>query len=176
SGAVVGVVDASPFFTWKRQSRDQRTTTLQTDPVALGIIGALSVGFIAAILFATVGFVVSAAVSAHERLTEFALLRALGLSPRQLSGWLSLENGLLVMISVIGGTILGLGLAWLILPFVTLTQSASEIVPGIIVVIPWSWIILLELAVVGLLAVVVTVLGLLLRRIGLGGLLRLGEE
>lgn len=176
SGAVVGVVDASPFFTWKLQSRDQRTTTLQTDPVALGIIGALSVGFIAAILFATVGFVVSAAVSAHERLTEFALLRALGLSPRQLSGWLSLENGLLVMISVIGGTILGLGLAWLILPFVTLTQSASEIVPGIIVVIPWSWIILLELAVVGLLAVVVTVLGLLLRRIGLGGLLRLGEE
>ncbi len=78
--------------------------------------------------------------------------------------------------SVLGGTLLGLGLAWLILPFVTLTQSASEIVPGIVVIIPWRWILLLEVAVVGLLVIVVVALGLLLRRIGLGGLLRLGEE
>lgn len=176
SEAAMATLDAPPFSSWKIQSADQRTAALQTDPVALGIIGALSVGFVAAALFATVGFVVSAAVSAHERLTEFALLRALGLSPRQLSGWLSLENGLLVLMSVIGGTALGLGLAWLILPFVTLTQSASEIVPGLIVVIPWRWIVLLELAVVGLLVVVVAILGVLLRRVGLGGLLRLGEE
>lgn len=176
ASAVASTLDAPPFSTWRLQSGDERTETLQTDPVALGIIGALSVGFIAAALFATVGFVVSAAVSAHERLTEFALLRALGLSPRQLSGWLSLENGLLVALSVLGGTVLGLGLSWLILPFVTLTQSASEIVPGIIVTIPWRWILLLEGAVVGLLVVVVVALGLLLRRIGLGGLLRLGEE
>ena len=176
ASSVASTLNDPPFSTWRLQSGVERTTTLQTDPVALGIIGALSVGFVAAALFATVGFVVSAAVSAHERLTEFALLRALGLSPRQLSGWLSLENGLLVAMSVLGGTLLGLGLAWLVLPFVTLTQSAGEIVPGIIVTIPWRWILLLELAVVGLLILVVIVLGLLLRRVGLGGLLRLGEE
>ncbi|MCC6935246.1 MAG: FtsX-like permease family protein, partial [Thermomicrobiales bacterium] len=158
------------------QSGDARVQALQTDPVALGIIGALSVGFVAAALFASVGFVVSSAVSAHERLTEFALLRALGLSPRQLSGWLSLENGLLVIMSVVGGTLLGLGLAWLVLPFVTLTQSAGAVIPAVIVTIPWTTILLLELAVIGLLVLVVIVSGILLRRVGLGGLLRLGEE
>jgi len=176
SEAVEATLDAAPFSTWKIQSGDARVQALQTDPVALGIIGALSVGFVAAALFASVGFVVSSAVSAHERLTEFALLRALGLSPRQLSGWLSLENGLLVIMSVVGGTLLGLGLAWLVLPFVTLTQSAGAVIPAVIVTIPWTTILLLELAVIGLLVLVVIVSGILLRRVGLGGLLRLGEE
>jgi ABC-type antimicrobial peptide transport system permease subunit len=123
-----------------------------------------------------IGFVVSAAVSAHERLTEFSLLRALGLSPRQLSGWLSLENGLLVLISLIGGTALGLLMAWMVLPFVTLTQDASTVVPGIIVAIPWGSILLLEGITIGALALVVLALAFLLRRVGLGTVLRLGEE
>ena len=72
-----------------------RHRTLATDPVALGIIGALGIGFVAAALFAIVGFVVSASVSARERINEFALLRALGLSSGQLSVWLSLENAVL---------------------------------------------------------------------------------
>ncbi|MCO5176807.1 MAG: FtsX-like permease family protein [Thermomicrobiales bacterium] len=176
SDRVETTLDAAPFSTWKLQSGDARVQALQTDPVALGIIGALSVGFVAAALFASVGFIVSSAVSAHERLTEFALLRALGLSPRQLSGWLSLENGLLVAMSVVGGTLLGLGLAWLVLPFVTLTQSAGAVIPAVIVTIPWATILLLELAIIGLLVLVVLVSGILLRRVGLGGLLRLGEE
>ena len=73
----------------------ERNRALATDPVALGIIGVLGIGVVAAGLFAVVGFIVSAAVSARERVTEFALLRALGLSSSQLSGWLSLENATL---------------------------------------------------------------------------------
>mgnify|MGYP006176450989 CR=1 FL=1 len=48
--------------------------------ISVLIIGVLTIGVVAAGLFAVVGFVVSAAVSARERVTEFALLRALGLS------------------------------------------------------------------------------------------------
>ena len=77
-----------------------RQLTLATDPIALGIIGALAIGFVAAALFAIVGFIVSAAVSARERIAEFALLRALGLSSGQLSVWLSLENAALATVSL----------------------------------------------------------------------------
>ena len=87
----------------------ERNQALATDPVALGIIGVLSIGVVAAGLFAVVGFVVSAAVSARERVTEFALLRALGLSSGQLSGWLSLENATLAAISLVAGTGAGPG-------------------------------------------------------------------
>jgi ABC-type antimicrobial peptide transport system permease subunit len=150
--------------------------TLRTDPVALGIIGALSLGFVAAALFAAIGFAVSSAVSARERLTEFALLRALGLSTRQLTSWLSLENGLLIAFSLIAGTALGLVLAYFILPLVSLTQAATQTIPEITVVIPWRSVLLLEGTSLAALVVVVVVLATLLRRIGLGSSLRLGEE
>lgn len=173
---IAATLGDAPYSSWKIDDRFTEAELLRTDPVALGIIGALSLGFVSAALFAVIGFVVSAAVSAHERLTEFSLLRALGLSPRQLSGWLSLENGLLVLISLVGGTALGLLMAWMVLPFVTLTQDASAVVPDIIVAIPWSSILLLEALTIGALAIVVLALAILLRRVGLGTVLRLGEE
>lgn len=176
SEAIVTTLENAPLSSWRVNDRFERAETLQTDPVALGIIGALTLGFVAASLFATVGFIVSAAVSARQRLHEFSLLRALGLSPGQLSGWLSLENGLLVGLSLVGGTLLGLGLSWTILPFVTLTQNASEVIPGIIVTIPWRTIVLLELVTVVGFALTVVILGLLLRRLGLGAVLRMGED
>src|SRR6185312_10166289 len=116
SDDVAAALGQPPYSSPQVDTRVDRMDSLRTDPVALGIIGALSLGFVAAALFAAIGFAVSSAVSARERLTEFALLRALGLSPRQLSSWLSLENGLLVAFSLIAGTALGLVLAYFILP------------------------------------------------------------
>jgi hypothetical protein len=174
--SIVAALWSAPYSSARVFDRVERATTLRTDPVALGIIGALSLGFVAAALFAAIGFVVNASVSARERLAEFALLRALGLSPRQLSGWLSLENSLLVVISLIGGTLLGLTLAWLILPLVTLTQGATAIVPGLIVDIPWRTVLLLELVTLLALALVVGILAVALRRLGLGSVLRMGED
>ena len=174
--AIASTLKLPPYSSPKISTRSDRTLTLRTDPVALGIIGALSLGFVAAALFAAIGFAVSSAVSARERLTEFALLRALGLSTRQLSSWLTLENGLLVFFSMLSGTLLGLLLAYFILPLVSLTQAAVQTVPGIIVVVPWRSIVILEGTSIVALAVVVLVLASMLRRVGLGSSLRLGEE
>ncbi len=176
SDNVATALQKPPYSSPKAQTRSDRNLTLRTDPVALGIIGALSLGFVAAALFAAIGFAVSSAVSARERLTEFALLRALGLSTRQLSSWLTLENGLLVFFSMASGTVLGLLLAFFILPLVSLTQAAVQTVPAITVVIPWRSIVLLEATSLVALAIVVIILATMLRRIGLGSSLRLGEE
>lgn len=165
-----------PFLSRQVQSQEGRATTLLSDPVALGAIGALSIGFIAALIFAGVGFVVSSVVSARERMTEFALLRALGLSPRQLLRWMTLENSVLLGVSLIFGTLLGLALAWLILPLISVTQQATRVFPEVSVVIPWRTILLLELGVVLVLVAVIGILALALRKLGLGSLLRLGED
>ncbi len=176
AAAVADRVDSPPFNSRSATSRVDRAEQLRTDPVALGVIGGLSLGFVAAALFATLGFVVSAAVSARERLTEFALLRAVGLSSGQLSTWLSLENGILVAISLVGGTGLGLLMAWIALPYITVTRDASAAVPPVLVAIPWSSIVILEVVTVLALGFIVLLLGGLLRRIGLGSALRLGED
>ena len=176
SDKVATALSGSPYSSPQVDTRADRMATLRTDPVALGIIGALSLGFVAAALFAAIGFAVSSAVSARERLTEFALLRALGLSTRQLTSWLSLENGLLIAFSLIAGTALGLVLAYFILPLVSLTQAATQTVPEITVVVPWRSVLILEGTSLAALVIVVIVLATLLRRIGLGSSLRLGEE
>jgi hypothetical protein len=69
SATVAAALAAPPFRSGSVDTIDDRNRALATDPVALGIIGALAIGFIAAALFAIVGFIVSAAVSARERLT-----------------------------------------------------------------------------------------------------------
>jgi ABC-type antimicrobial peptide transport system permease subunit len=155
---------------------NDRTRSLSTDPVALGIIGALTLGFVATGLFAIVGLTVSTAVSARQRRTEFALLRALGLSGRQLAASLWLENGSLVVVSLAAGTSLGLLIGWLVLPFVTVTQQATAPVPPVIVHVPWDRIAILDLASAVALGISVIVIGGVLRRIGVGSVLRMGED
>ena len=167
---------AAPYESIEAISTPERTAALQTDPVALGILGALALGVAAAAAFAGIGFAVSTSVAARERLTEFAVLRALGLSPRQLAGWLSLENVILVAVSLVIGTGLGLLIAWVVLPFVTLTQAGSAPLPGLVITIPWGQVLLLESVALGALAVTVAILALVLRRVGLGSALRIGED
>jgi ABC-type lipoprotein release transport system permease subunit len=174
--AVVAQLEAAPFSSVAVASQLGRARSLGTDPVALGIIGALALGVVAAGLFAVIGLVVSAAVSARERLTEFALLRALGLSSGQLSGWLSLENSMLAVVSLLAGTGLGLLIGWVALPFVTVTQQAAVPFPPVIVSPPWSGVLLLEAIGVVTLAVTVALLARLLRRLGIGSTLRMGED
>jgi ABC-type lipoprotein release transport system permease subunit len=167
---------ASPFNTVSLVTAAGRARSLSTDPVALGIIGALTLGFVATGLFAIVGLTVSTAVGARQRRTEFALLRALGLSGRQLASSLWLENGSLVLVSIVAGTTLGLLIGWLVLPFVTVTQRAAAPVPSVVIHVPWDGILLLDLGSAAALGVAVLVIGAVLRRIGVGSVLRMGED
>ena len=144
--------------------------------MALGIIGALSLGFIVAGLFAAIGLVVSASVAARQRRTEFALLRALGLSSRQLSAWLWLENSAVVIVSLVAGVGLGLLIGWVALPFVTVTQQAAAPFPPPVIRTDWSSIAVLVAVSTLSLGVTVLVLAQVLRRIGIGSVLRMGED
>jgi ABC-type lipoprotein release transport system permease subunit len=174
--ATAAALRATPYSSTSVLDRVERTRALQTDPLALGVIGALTLGFVAAALFAAIGFAVSAAVSARERLTEFAVLRALGLSPGQLAGWLAVEHALLVVVSLAAGTGLGLLLGWLVLPFATMKREPGPVLPAPTLTIPWDGIAILETLVVVVLGVTVLILVVLLRRVGLGSALRLGED
>jgi FtsX-like permease family protein len=174
--SVMRALTTIPIASQSVVSQADEGRTLAADPVALGVIGALAIGFVAAAVFAVVGFIVSASVSARERVTEFALLRALGLSSRQLSVWLSLENAVLAVVSLVAGTLLGLLLAWLVLPFITVTQGATTPYPPVDVEVPWGLIAILVAAGALALAATVASLAWLLPRIGLADVLRMSED
>jgi hypothetical protein len=77
---------------------------------------------------------------------------------------------------VLAGTGLGLGLAWLVLPFVTLTQDARVVVPPLLVEIPWAAIGAVYLVAAVALVIAVVVIGGVLRRVPVSGVLRSGQD
>ena len=174
--AVAATLRAAPLTALVSRHRRRAHPHPDADPVALGIIGALSVGFVVAALFAVIGLAISAAVSARQRRTEFALLRALGLSGRELSGWLWLENSAVVIVSLAAGTVMGLVIGWVVLPFITVTQAGASPFPPVLLEVPWGAIALLELLAIGALGITVVVLSRVLRRFGIGSALRMGED
>ena len=105
TAAVLDQLRAQPFRPDMILAREELALAASTDPLGLGVVGALILGALAAIVVGTIGFVVSATVSTSERFDEFAILRALGLSSRQLSAWITLENAFLLLL----GTVAGLG-------------------------------------------------------------------
>jgi ABC-type antimicrobial peptide transport system permease subunit len=155
--------------------RGRTAEALQSDPIALGSIAALSLGFAAAAVLAAVGFIVSAVASARERVNEFTLLRALGLSRRQLGTWLTLEQAFLAALGLIFGTIVGLVLVGLVLPLISVTQTGVTAFPDALIIYPLNAILALDLALVLVLVIVVVVLSAVVRRQGLASQLRIGQ-
>jgi ABC-type antimicrobial peptide transport system permease subunit len=88
-----------------------------------------------------------------------------------LSAWL-IENAFLLAAGLLAGTALGILLAWLVLPFATLTESGAATVPPAAVVIPWEAILPLYLLAGLLLVVTVALVTRSLSRIPLSGVLR----
>lgn len=135
---VVATLAGQQYAATQVISRTALVRALDNDPVALGLVGALALGSLAAAAFALIGFMVGSNVAIRERLGEFALLRALGLSSRQLNGWLALEQTFLLVVGLLAGAVIGILMAWLVLPFALVGDTGATLVPQPIIVVPWQ--------------------------------------
>ncbi|WP_344832178.1 FtsX-like permease family protein [Actinocorallia longicatena] len=145
-------------------------------PLGAALQGALFLGFLAALAFAVIGFAINATVSARERTTEFAVLRALGASHRQVFGMLAVEQAVLVLLGLAGGLGLGLGVAALAVPHLVLTVRATVPYPQVDLVVAWGPVLALLGGTLAVLALVLTALVARLRRAGSGALTRMGAD
>ncbi|MGH2512070.1 MAG: FtsX-like permease family protein, partial [Candidatus Limnocylindrales bacterium] len=119
SSAVARQLAAPPLSATTIVSREAIQASLRGDPVALGVVGALLLGAISAVIFAGLGFLVSASASIEARAAEFGLLRAIGLTESQLVRWLAVEQGILLAVGISAGSVLGAAIAWVVLPAVS---------------------------------------------------------
>jgi FtsX-like permease family len=122
-------------------------TALVGDPLSEVPQRALLAVAIAAVVLAITGFCVSIAAGVHQRRAENALLAALGVPPRAAAGQLCLEKLMLSLPSALAGLVLGVILAELLVPAITLTASATTPVPPVLIQFPWAQTLLLALAV-----------------------------
>jgi FtsX-like permease family len=118
-----------------------------SDPLSTVPQQALLVVAIAAAVLAITGFCVSIAAGVRQRRAENALLAALGVPPRSAAGQLCLEKLMLSLPSAVAGLALGVVLAELLVPAITLTSSATTPMPPVLIQFGWAQTLPLALAV-----------------------------
>jgi putative ABC transport system permease protein len=147
----------------------------QQRPERQGLFGALSVGFAAAAVLTALGFLLYAFFSFRRRFVELGVLRAIGLSPRQMTAFLAWELGFLVAIGLGAGTGLGVVLTNFFVPYLQVGSGTTSQIPPYIVRISWS-AVFRNYALFGVLFVVaLIVLIFLLMRIRIFQAIKMGE-
>jgi len=142
------------------------------DPLTVGIYGVVSVGFLIAVALALLGLIVYAYLSLQQRLSEVAIVRALGLSQGQVRSLVLFEQVFLLGAAILGGLIAGLSTTQLFLPYVPI---ATNMMPPFLVVMPWAAIGEFVLALLLVFVLALSIHVSLLLRLQLGRVLRLGE-
>lgn len=149
---------------------------LGEDPLRRGARAGLWLCLALAPAFAVIAFTLHTVLSARARGREFALLRALGVRRGQLAAYLWTEQLALAGAAALLGTVLGAGLAVVIMPVVTVDASGAPVFPALLTEVPWARVWLVAGGVTLVICGVVSGVARLLGRVDLGRVLRVGEE
>jgi len=120
---------------------DEMLSKLRSDPLAgAGWGGMLMIAFLGVILVSSLGFVVYLYLSARARQLDFAILRTLGFSLRQIIGLVCFEQIFIIVAGMGIGTIIGERLSYIMMPFLQLTEYGERVLPPFILTINWGTI------------------------------------
>lgn len=147
----------------------------QEQPERQGLFGLLSVGFGAAGILTVIGFLLYALFSFRRRFIEFGVLRAVGLSSKQMSAFLGWELALLILMGGALGTFLGGWVSSFFIPFLQIGADEVSRIPPYVVDIAWSAIFRVYALFALLFVVAFVALIAMLRRMKIFEAVKLGE-
>jgi ABC-type antimicrobial peptide transport system permease subunit len=183
------VLSTQPLALTNLADRRAMAAANAANPLALNVLGTLSVGVAAALLLALLANVLLPILSLRARLTGFAVLRALGTPPRQVARLLAWEQGIILGLALALGLVFGLLLAFIAVPPLILSgmpvtnanilnANAVYLFQGLIpvrVVLPFSLVLALAIFVLLCALALALLLSLALRPLP-GQILRIGED
>jgi putative ABC transport system permease protein len=122
------------------RTQDAHTSLEQAyaTPNRQGMLGLLSVGFLAASALTVIGFLLYSVFSFRERMIQLGVLRAIGLSVAQMGAALSLEQLFLILVGLGVGTGIGVLTASLYIPHLPISLGSHPGTPPYLVVIAWN--------------------------------------
>lgn len=100
---------------------------LNTDPLYLILSGILSIGTITALLLALLGNLLTSWLSARTRLTNFAVLRAIGSTPRQVASVLTWEQAIVYLTGAFLGIGIGIFIVQTVIPALIVTNLNTDV-------------------------------------------------
>lgn len=147
----------------------ERYREILFEPLPSAVASLMYAGFWVSLLLSLLDFAFYIIVTAQQRSFTFGVLRSLGWNANNIWRLLLVEQLTLVIPALIIGSLLGAGLAYLILPFFELTGGAALQIP------PLQLLALLLSLVLGF-GILLVGTSLWLQRMSVNQVLRLGEE
>jgi putative ABC transport system permease protein len=156
-------------------SSPQRIADEQRRPERQGLFGVLSVGFLAAAFLTVLGFFLYALFSFRRRFIELGTLRAIGLSPFQMTTFLAWELAFLILLGLGAGTYLGALISQVFIPYLQIGTDVQSMTPPFQVQIAWDAIMRIYALFALLFVVALSVLVAFLLRMKIFQAIKLGE-
>lgn len=163
------------LFGWNWREPFSLIQQEQLRPERQGLFGQLSVGFIAAALLTVIGFFMYALFSFRRRFVSLGILRAVGLSARQMSVLVGWETAVLIFTGLSLGTLLGIWISKLFIPYLQVGREAADLIPPYLVEIAWPAIYQIYGLFLLLFLAAMILLVVLLRRMKIFQAIKLGE-
>lgn len=175
--AVVAGVRGVPLRIGEVVDRAADLDEAAVDPlVSAGWRALLAIAFVTVLVVSAIGFIVHAQVTFRARQTELALLRATGLSMRQLLALVTLEQLLVIGAGIAIGAFMGARLGATIMPYLGTSGAGIQIAPPMILEIDWG-AVAITFGLVGVVfAAVIGVILFSVYRMSVHRVLRLGER
>ena len=170
-------IDLLPFSYLRIVDRDSALGEVASDPlVRAGWLVLLALAYATVLLVSAVGFLVHSQVSFDARKSEFALLRTIGLSMRQLLSLVVLEQALVLGVAIGIGIFMGTRLGETMLPFLSNSGEGVRVVPPILVAMDWSSFGITFALLGGVILVVMAAILINVYRVSIQTVLRIGER
>ncbi len=147
----------------------------QSRPERQGLFGLLSVGFVASALLTVLGFMLYALFSFRRRFIEMGMLRAIGLSIKQMRAFLAAELAALILVGIGAGTVVGVLASKLFVPFLQIGSTAQAQYPPFQIQIAWLSIFQIYGLFIALFIAALLVLSAILVRMKIFQAIKLGE-
>ncbi|MBI4307066.1 MAG: FtsX-like permease family protein [Chloroflexi bacterium] len=172
-----GYMVAFPFSFGEIIERQARLDAIAIDPlVSAGWRALLGIAFFTVLIVSAVGFIVHAQVTFRTRQTELALLRAVGLSMKQMLALVLLEQLLVIGAALAIGAFMGARLGATIMPYLGTSGAGLRVVPPMVVQIDWGAVGITFGIVAAVFAIVVGAILASVYRMSVHRVLRLGER
>jgi putative ABC transport system permease protein len=133
------------------------------------------VGFVAAALLTVLGYFMYALFSFRRRFISLGILRAVGLSTAQMVTLVATETAVLIFTGLTLGTVLGVWISNLFIPYLQTGSNASDLVPPYLVEIAWPAIYQIYGLFLLMFIAALVVLAIMLRRMKIFQAIKLGE-
>ena len=174
--AIVESVDGRGF----RASRTQLASDIVAERVDQPLVnaswsGLLVLMFLALVLASASGLMLFSYVDAQERQTEFALLRTLGFSRSQLNGVVWFNLLLMVACGIGLGTWAGHQIAGSLLPILEVAEGGARVTPPMVLQTNWSALLVSYMVLAVVTASMVVWLAVMLTKLDVQRVLRIGE-